>query len=122
MAFSLSTTARDAMAGALNTTLGTGCKLEVWTTAYGTLLATWTWTGNFATGTNPLNALTPASISVSPVANGVAAIARFTTSGGTPHLQDLVVATSGGDVNISNTTLSTTNPVSFVSYSLTVPA
>jgi len=122
MAYTFDDVLRTARADAITTRLGSGSKLQVYTTGFGTKLAEWEWTAaafpGATTGAMAMN--TPATNPITPLANGVAAIARHTLSNGTTVvINDLTVGTSGTDVVLSNTTLSTTIPVSLDSYSIT---
>jgi len=122
MAFTLRDSLRTTRNDDIDTDLGTGSKLQIYTSAYGTKLAEFTWTGNAfgasVTGAMSINA--PTTNPVTPLANGTAAIARHTLSDGTTVvINDLTVGTSGANAIISNTTLSTTIPVSLDTYTIT---
>jgi len=122
MAYTFNTTLRSARADAIQTELGSGSKLQVYTSAYGTKLAEWTWTAAAfpaaSSGALAMNA--PTTNPVTPLANGTAAIARHTkTDGTTVVINDLTVGTSGADLILSNLTLSTTIPVSLDTYTIT---
>ena len=122
MAWSFLTATKNARADAITTQLGTGATLKVYTAAYGTLLATWTWTGNVfaaaSAGALAMNA--PTTNPVTPAANGTAAIARLAKSDGTTFIvSDLTVGTSGTDVILSNTTVATTSPITLNSLAVT---
>jgi len=122
MAYTLRDSLRTTRNDAIDTDLGTGSKLQIYTSAYGTKLAEFTWTGSAfgdsVTGAMSINA--PTTNPVTPLANGTAAIARHTLSDGTTVvINDLTVGTSGANAIISNTTLSTTIPVSLDTYTIT---
>jgi len=122
MAYTLRDSLRTTRNDDINTDLGTGSKLQIYTTAYGTKLAEFVWTGSAfgasAVGAMSINA--PTTNPVTPLANGTAAIARHTLSDGTTVvINDLTVGTSGANAIISNTTLSTTIPVSLDTYTIT---
>ena len=122
MAFTFRTGCKNGRANAITTDLGTGSKLQIYTSAYGTKLAEWTWTGNaFAAasaGAMAMNA--PTTNPVTPGNNGTAAIARHTlTDGTTAVINDLTVGTSGADVILSNLTVVTTSPITLNSYTIT---
>ena len=125
MAWSFDTTTKNSRADAVTTRVGTGAKLNIYTSAYGTLLATYTWTGNVwaaaSGGAMSMNA--PTTNPVTPAANGTAAIARVTKSDNTTHIiSDLTVGTSGTNVIVSNATFATTSPVTLNSFTLTEAA
>lgn len=125
MAWTFLTATKNARADAVTTQAATGAKLSVWTTAYGTKLAEWTWTGNVfgaaSGGVASMNA--PTTNPVTPLANGVAAIARLSKADGTTHIiSDLTVGTSGADVIVTNTTFATTAPETLNSFSITEAA
>ena len=123
MAYAFSTAAKNARGDAITTYAGTGAKLSIWTSAYGTKLAEWTWTGNvwnaFSSGASGAM-IAPTTNPVTPSANGTAAIARLTKTDGTTVVFDgLVVATSGSEVTVSNLTFATTAPVTLNSFTVT---
>jgi hypothetical protein len=122
MAWSFLTATKNARLDAITTQAGTGAKLNIYTSAYGTLLATFTWTGNIwaaaSAGAMSMNA--PTTNPVTPAANGVAAIARVTKSDNTTHIiSDLTVGTSATDVIVTNTTFATTAPETLNSFTIT---
>lgn len=125
MAWSFLTVTKNARADAITAQLATGATLKVYTSAYGTLLATWTWTGNVfaAASAGAMAMIAPATNPVTPVANGVAAIARLAKADGTTFIvSDLTVGTSATDVIVSNTTFATTAPVTLSSATVTEAA
>jgi hypothetical protein len=122
MAWTFDVLTKNARANAITTYAGTGAKLSVWTTAYGTKLAEWTWTGNVwaaaSGGAQTMNA--PTTNPVTPLANGVAAIGRLTKADGTTVvLNDLTVGTSATDIVVTNTTFATTAPETLNSFTVT---
>jgi len=122
MAYTLRDSLRTTRNDAIDTDLGTGSKLQIYTSAYGTKLAEFTWAGSAfgdsVTGAMSMNA--PTTNPVTPLANGTAAIARHTLSDGTTVvINGLTVGTSGADLILSNLTLSTTIPVSLDTYTIT---
>lgn len=92
-----------------------------------TLLATFTFSAT-AFGTpafNSPNETIDASFvasSVTPVANGTVAWARALASNGTTVIGDFSVGTSGTDIIIGNTALTTTINVTIQSFRLQIPA
>jgi len=121
MAWIFSTLTKNARANAIDTELGVGGKLEIYTTAYGTLLATWTWTGNvfaYAAG-GIMNMNAPSVNPVTPAVNGVAVIAKLVTSADVAVVSDLTVGTSGTDVIVTNTAFATTAPETLNSVTVT---
>jgi hypothetical protein len=122
MAYTFRTTLRTARNDAITTNLSTGSKLQIYTSAYGTKLAEWTWTGNAfaASSSGAMSMNTPTTNPVTPLANGTAAIARHTlTDGTTQVINDLTVGTSGADVILSNLSVVTTSPITLNSYTIT---
>lgn len=125
MAWSFLTATKNARADAITTQAGTAATLKIYTSAYGTLLATFSWTGNVwsAASGGALTMIAPTTNPVTPAANGVAAIARLAKSDGTTYIiSDLTVGTSGTDVIVSNTTFATTAPVTLNSFGVTEAA
>ena len=122
MAFTFSTALRSGRANAIQTDLGSGSKLQIWTTGYATKLAEWTWSAAAfpATATGVLTMNAPTAAAVSPLANGTAAIARHTKSDGTTvSVLDLTVGTSAANVIVSNLVFATTSPVTLADYTIT---
>ena len=122
MAWSFSTLAKNARADADTTYAGTGAKLQLWTSGYGTKLAEFSWTGNVfaasSAGAKAMNA--PTLATVTGLAVGVAALAKLVKAdGSTVVMQDLVVATSGGDVTVSNTNIATGQNCTLNSFTVT---
>ena len=126
MAWSFLTATKSARADTITSQIGVGGKLSIYTTAYASKLAEWVWTGNvWGAAVNgvlsPMNA--PTTNPVTPLANGVATIARISKSDGTTFvISDLTVGTSASDVIISNTTIATNTPVSLNSMTITEAA
>lgn len=99
---------RNTRASAINTDIGTSGKLKIYTSAYGTLLATYVWTGTNMFGspsTGVMTMLAPAASTVAGSGTGAAAIAKITTSADVDVIKDLTVATSAADVIIDNTSI-----------------
>jgi hypothetical protein len=122
MAWSFLTATKTARADTTTSQIGSGGKLSVYTAAYAAKLAEWTWTAAMfpgaTAGVSTMNA--PATNPVTPLVNGTAAIARVSQSNGTTYIiSDLTVGTSGTDVVISNTALSTATPVTLNSFTIT---
>ena len=116
------TLAKNARADAVTTYAGTGAKLSIWTTAYGTKLVEWTWTGDIwaAASGGVLTMNAPATNPMTPVANGTAAIAKITKADGTTSVRDdLSVGTSGTEVVVSNVVIATTSPITLNSVTAT---
>jgi len=125
MAWSFLTPVKNARADAITTQAGTSATLKIYTSAYGTLLATWTWSGNvFASASSGAVSMNnPTTNPVTPAANGTAAIAKLIKSDGTTVIiQDLTVGVSASDVIVSNASFVTTSPVTLNSFTITEAA
>jgi hypothetical protein len=128
MAFTFTTTLRNGRANAIQTELGSGGKLQIWSGSagvYTTKLAEWTWTttafATAASGAVAMNA--PTTNPVTPLTNGTAGIARLCkTDGITTVIIDLSVGTSATDVILSNLNVVTTSPITLVSFGITEAA
>lgn len=125
MAFLLGTPVKNARADAITAQAGTGAQLQIWTTAYGTKLAQWTWTGNVwaaaAAGVLTFNA--PTTNPVAGLATGTAAIAKLTKSDGTTAIiQDLTVGISASDVIVANTSIASGQNCTLTAFTVTEPA
>jgi hypothetical protein len=127
MAITVTAAAAQSMGAALATAIGSGGLIRIYsgskpatpeTAASGTLLATVTVTGSFTSTGGVLTAADPAQ--VTPTANGTAGYFRLLTSGATAIL-DGTVGTSGADMNLSSTTISTASPLDLGVPTITVP-
>lgn len=127
MAISISASVANSMAAALATAIGSGALIRIYsgskpatpeTTATGTLLATVTISGSFSASGGSITAADPAS--VTPAASGTAGYFRVLTSGATAIL-DGTVGTSGADMNLSSTAISTSSPLDLGVPTFTVP-
>lgn len=119
MAISLSTTLRNARATAIVTDAGSGAKLAVYTSGYGTRLYESTCAATLGTvsgGVLTFNAVGSATA----VASGTAAIARlFKSDGTTMVMEGLTVGTSGTNIVITNTTIATSDTITTSSATIT---
>jgi len=126
MAWSFLTATKTARADTITSQIATGGKLAIYTAAYASKLAEWSWTGNmWGAAVNGVLSpmLAPTTNPITPLANGVATIARISKADGTTFIiSDLTVGTSGTDVIISNTTIATNTPVSLNSMTITEAA
>lgn len=127
MALTVTAAACQSMGTALATAIGASSTIKIYTgtkpatpetTASGTLLATITISGSFTSTGGVLTAADPAS--VTPAASGTAGYFRVATSGGTAIL-DGTCGTSGADMNLSTTAISTSNPLDLGVPTITVP-
>lgn len=131
MSVQLSTAVRNARLDAIESTIGTAAKLQIWTgsmpascatAASGTKLLEDTlasdWAANASGGTKSFNN-TP--IAGSGLAGGTAGYFRIVDSAGTTcHLQGTVTATGGGgDMTIDNTSIAMGQTVNMTSFTLT---
>ena len=130
MALQFDTTTRNNMLTQLNTAIGTSALLEIFTgappancaaAATGTLLGTFTCNaGGF--GTVSGGVLTVSAIAnVTAGATGIAGYFRVLDSGGvTTHMQG-TIATSGSDLNITNTSINSGDTLIVSSWTITAP-
>jgi len=129
MAWSFLQATKQARADTITSQIGTGGHLSVWfgtlPSTYTTLLVEWTWTGNMF---NPATAvaqpvlvmISPTTNPMTPVASNTAVIARVYNAARTLEIiTGLSVGTSGTDVIISNTAISTATQVSLNSFTIT---
>lgn len=131
MALQFSTTLRNAMLEAIETSAGTSAKVRVYSgsapanaaaAATGTLLAEWSlasdWSAAASGGTKSLSS-TPLSTTAS--ATGTAGYFRLVDSAGTTcHMQG-TVGTSGTDLIIDNTSINSGQTVQITSWTWTAP-
>jgi hypothetical protein len=119
MPISLNTTLRNARATAIVTEAGSGAKLAVYTSAYGTKLYESTCAATLGTvsgGVLTFNAVGNATAT----AAGTAAIARlFKSDGTTMVIEGLTVGTSGTNIVITNTTIAVSDVIQTTSATIT---
>lgn len=127
MALAYSTTLRNAMLDAITTAAGNGALLRIYDgsrPATGgtatTLLAELTCGTPFAASASG-GVLTLGSITQDSSANatGTATWFRIVKSDGTTHVLDGSVGTSGSDLNLTTTSITSTQPVSVTSFTIT---
>lgn len=130
MAIQLSTTVRNAMLDAIESTIGTSAVLKIRTGAApvnvgtadsGTVLATLTLPSDWmAAASSGSKALTGTWQDTSADATGTAAHYRiYASNGTTAHLQGTVTATSGGgDIELQNTSIAAGQAITITSFSL----
>lgn len=127
MAISITAAVAQSLATALATAIGSGASIQIRsgskpatpeTTASGTLLATVPITGSFSAASGAITAADPGA--VTPAASGTAGYFRLLTSGSTAIL-DGTVGTSGADMNLSSTAISTSSPLDLGVPTFTVP-
>lgn len=127
MAISITAAVAQALATALATAVGSGASIRIYsgtkpatpeTTATGTLLATVPITGTFTASGGSITSADPGA--VTPAASGTAGYFRLLTSGSTAIL-DGTVGTSGADMNLSSTAISTSSPLDLGVPTFTVP-
>lgn len=127
MAISITAAVAQSLATALATAIGAGASIQIRsgakpatpeTAATGTLLATVTISGSFSASGGAITAADPGS--VTPAASGTAGYFRLLTSGATAIL-DGTVGTSGADMNLSSTAISTASPLDLGVPTFTVP-
>lgn len=126
----ISTTVRNAMCDAAvdlfdqsggSPSAGNG-KIRIYTAAFGTLLAELDFGdpafGAAATGVATANTITDEA---SAPASGTAAVCRLVDSGDNTMWEG-TVSTSGADINLNTTTITTADVVSITSMTVTMPA
>lgn len=124
MAITITTTSRNAACDAIVDLIDVGGAgtLKIYTAAFGTLLATLTFSatafGSAATGVATAAAITADS---SADANGTAATFRF-YSGGAVEILSGAVNTSGSDLNFNTVGWSIGDNISVSSFTVTMPA
>lgn len=133
MAVKWSTTVRNAVLDAWETAIGTGAIIRIYTgsapaavgdASTGTLLVQYTlasdWAAAASGGTKSLNSV---PISGTGADTGTAGYYRiFASNGTTCHEQGTVTATGGGgDMTISNTSITSGQAVNITSFVLTAP-
>jgi len=127
VAISITAAVAQSLATALATAVGSGASIRIYsgskpatpeTTATGTLLATVPITGSFTASGGSITAADPGS--VTPSASGTAGYFRLLTTGSTAIL-DGTVGTSGADMNLSSTAISTSSPLDLGVPTFTVP-
>lgn len=133
MSLQFSTSYRNALLDALETTVGTSAILKIFsgtmpsdcaTTDTGTELVAYDlasdWAGAAASGSKSLSS-TP--LSATADAAGTASYFRlFDSAGTTCHMQGSVTATgSGGDMTVDNTSIASGQTVKVTSFTLTAP-
>jgi len=127
MALAYSTTIRNAMLDAITTAAGNAALLRIYDGsrpatggAATTLLAELTCGTPFATSASG-GVLTLGSITQDSSANatGTATWFRIVKSDGTTHVLDGSVGTSGSDLNLTTTSITSTQPVSVTSFTIT---
>ena len=121
IATALRNTLCDAFVDAIDDGAGAGL-LEIWTTAFGTKLATLTFSdpayGAASSGTAQENTITDDS---SADDTGTAAVFRVTTSTPTTLFEG-TVGTSGADINFNSVSFVTGDTVSITDLPVTMPA
>lgn len=121
MAVTYTTAVKNARLDAVTTAIGTTGKLEIGTSAMGTILASIS-LNNPAAAAASGGVLTfsgfPKTVSAS--ASGTAAAARIRTStGGTDIITGLTVGTSGSDINLDSTSITSGQNVTINSATVT---
>jgi flagellar basal body P-ring protein FlgI len=126
MAVQVKNAGRDAVNDALNNYFGNGCSLEVYSSAYGTLLLTYTWGGSTkiyaASSGGVMAGNAPIADTVAAANAGTTAVAQIKGSGGTIVAKDFTVGTSGTDFIIDNATVTAGQYVTLLYATSTVTA
>lgn len=93
--------------------------IEIGTTGFTTILATFTLTATAGSVTNDIWTLALTNSTVTATGTGTAAAARIKTSGGVIDLSGLTVSTTGADINLNNTSIATGQNVTLSSATIT---
>lgn len=122
MAWSFLTATKNARADAVTAQAGTGAKLSLYTAAYSSKLAEWTWTGNVwdPAVNGVLSYIAPAVNPITGLATGDAILARLSKADGTTFIiSDMTVGLSGTEVIISNTSIALGQNCNLISFTVT---
>jgi hypothetical protein len=115
---SLKTTRMQAVRDDIDSGAG-AATLEICTTAYGSVLITYTLSDPASTVTDDVLTLSGTPKTANASAGGTAAVARIKESGGTVIVNNLTVGTSASDIIISNTTINNGAPYSLTAGTIT---
>lgn len=133
MALQFSTAVRNAMLDAIETTMGEGEIIRVFTGAApancaaadsGTKLAEWTLagSGDWAAASGGSKALAGTPLVTTAVGSGTAGYARWYSSGSVCGMQGSVTLSGGGgDVTLDNTNIQTGQQTQITGFSMTAP-
>lgn len=127
MAINFTTAVNNSRVGQIATSAGTGATLKIYTgsaptnadtAVTGTLLVTLTIAGSF--GSSSGGVLTLGTVTAgTAVATGTAGYCRIATSGGTAICDLTSIGTSGSDVNLNSTSITSGGSVSVTSGTIT---
>jgi hypothetical protein len=125
LAFSYSTTLKNARLDAITTAIGTSGRLKLYptgtSTCSGTLIVNLPLSSTAAaaasSGVLTLNSIT----TTAAAASGTAICATLTTSGGTVVVDGLSVGTSGSNINLDNNVINSGQNVAISSFTITHP-
>lgn len=106
---SLKTTRMNAVVTDIDSGPGAGT-LEIATAGYASVLVTFTLSDPSATVSGDALTLSGMPKTANATATGTAAVARIKESGGTVVVNNLTVGTSGTDITISSTSITSGNP------------
>ncbi len=134
MSLQFSTSVRNALLDAIETTVGTSAVIKLRTGSApadcgtadsGTVLATFSlasdWAAAASSGTKALNSL-PVTDSSADGSGDAGHFRLYASDGTTCHLQGTVTATGGGgDMTASSVTITSGQPVNITSFTLTAP-
>lgn len=125
LAFSYSTTLKNARLDAITTAIGTSGKMKIYTagttTCSGTLIVTLPLSSTAAASASS-GVLTFNSITTTAASNsGTAACGTITKSDDTVVVDGLSVSTSGANINLNNTSINSGQNVAISSFTITHP-
>ena len=115
---SLKTTRMQAVRDDIDSGAGAGT-LEICTAAFATVLITFTLSDPASTVAADVLTLAGMPKTANATATGTAAVARIKESGGTTVVNNLTVGTSGTDIIISSTSITSGNPYNLNSGTIT---
>lgn len=119
MSVTYDNTLKDARMSAVITALNSGT-LEICTAAFASILATFTFAATSGSTTNGVLTLAFAATSVTAGNTGTATVARAKNSGGARTvITGLTVGTSGSDINLNSTSVTSGQTVTLSSAVLT---
>lgn len=135
MALQFSTTYRNALLDALETTAGTSAKIMIYSgaapancaaAASGTLLVEYdlasNWAADAAAGAKTLNSLPLSTTAAAGAPTNAGHFRLYASDGTTCHMQGTVTVTAGGgDMTLDNISIATGQTVNITAFTLTAP-
>ena len=119
MAVTYTTAVKNARLEAVVAQIGTGGKLEIGTSAMGSVLATFTLENTAGTASGGVLTLSGMPKTVQASAGGTAAAARIRKADNTDIITGLTVGTSAADIILDNTSINASQNVSISTATIT---